>query len=174
MGFNVPPGPCPSCGKSLRMGQSTCLACGFDRLSGVNVREKVRRPIWGYVFLTPIGFMLTSCLAAWFLAWLVHGNPALTRAYFVVGASVVLVCAYFVVRAIDTHPPSMYEIWNDWLRWRYMKNLFTGDLGAVGMQSLVVISLVIIGCGVWLETGLPDSERVIGPAVGIETRDSPE
>lgn len=174
MGFNVPPGPCPSCGKSLRMGQSTCLACGFDRLEGVNVREKVRRPIWGYVFLTPIGFMLTSCLAAWFIAWLVYGNPALTRAYFVVGTCVILVTAFLVFKAIEAEPPTGHEMRYSWARRLYFIDLFTGNLGAVGMQSLVVISLVLIGCAVWLETGLPDSERVIGPAVGIETRESPE
>ena len=35
------------------------------------------------------------------------------------------------------------------------------------MQSLVVLSCVTIGCGVWLETGLPEAERVLAPALGI-------
>lgn len=154
------------------MGQSTCFGCGYDRMLERNINEKPERgPLWLRLINAPIGFLLLTCGLAWFLAWVIYGSPTLTRAYFAIGACVVLITAVLVIKAIHSNPPGFWETWFDTARHWYTLDLFIGDRGAVGMQSLVVLSCVIIGCGVWLETGLPEAERVIAPALGIESPD---
>ena len=150
------------------MGQSTCFGCGYDRMNERNIYEKPERgPLWKRFVLSPIGFMLTTCGLAWFIAFLIYGNPALTRVYFVVGACTVLVTLFLIIMAIYADPPAFWEVCceraRDWYTW----DILLGDRGAVGMQSLVVLSCVLIGCGIWLETGLPKSQRVIAPTLGI-------
>lgn len=169
MSINIPPGPCPSCGKSLAMGQSTCFGCGYDRMLERNINEKPERgPLWLRLINAPIGFMLLTGGLAWLIAFLIYGDPSLTRAYFVVGTCIVLVTIVLIIKAIQSDPPGFWQVCYDRARDWYTFDILFGDRGAVGMQSLVVLSCVIVGCGVWLETGLPEAERIIAPALGIE------
>ena len=173
MNINIPPGPCPECGRSLRMGQSTCLMCGFDRMSGVSINEKpTRQPLWRYAFCTPIGFMLTSCGLAVLLALAVEGNDQLIRAFFVMTTAVVLVTAVLVMKAIAANPPGVFEMFTDYGRFSYQWDMLLGRSGAVGMQSLVVLSCTLVGLSAWLETGLPEDERIIAPVLRYEAQSS--
>jgi hypothetical protein len=173
MNINIPPGPCPECGRSLRMGQSTCLKCGFDRMTGVNINEKhPRQAWWRYVLCTPIGFMLMTGGLAVLLAFIAEGHDQLIRMYFVMTTAVVLVTAVLVMKAIAANPPSLWVFYSDWAADSYRWDLLWGRGGAVGMQSLVVLSSVLIGLSVWLETGLPEDQRIIAPALGFESSES--
>ena len=82
-----------------------------------------------------------------------------------------MITAVLLFKAIQSDPPGFWETWFDTARDWYTFDILFGDRGAVGMQSLVVLSCVTIGCGVWLETGLPEAERVLAPALGIEPSD---
>lgn len=154
------------------MGQSTCFGCGYDRMLERNINEKPDRgPLWKRIAFSPIGFILMTSVTAWLTALLIYGNPTLTRAYFAFGACVVMITAVLLFKAIQADPPGFWETWFDTARHWYTLDILFGDRGAVGMQSLVVLSCVFIGCGVWLETGLPEAERMLAPALGIEPSD---
>ena len=144
------------------------MGCGYDRMLERNINEKPDRgPIWLRIINSPIGFILVTCGLAWLIALLIYGNPTLTRAYFAVGACIVMITVVLVIMAIQSDPPGFWETCFDSARDWYTFDILFGDRGAVGMQSLVVLSCVIVGCGVWLEKGLPEAERIIAPALGI-------
>jgi len=137
-----------------------------------NINEKPDRgPLWKRMAFSPIGFILITSGSAWLLALLIYGNPTLTRAYFAIGACVVMITAVLLFKAIQADPPGFWEARFESVRRLYTFDILFGDRGAVGMQSLVVLSCVTISCGVWLETGLPEAERVLAPALGIEPSD---
>ncbi len=150
------------------MGQSTCFGCGYDRMLERNINEKPNRgPLWKRIAFSPIGFILITSGSTWLIALLIYGNPTLTRAYFAIGACAVMITAVLIFKAIQADPPGFWELRFDTARDWYTFDILFGDRGAIGMQSLVVLSCVTIGCGVWLETGLPETERVLAPALGM-------
>lgn len=138
-------------------------------MRGVNIHDKPPRPaLWRYVLCTPIGFMVSMSLLAWLLALIAHGNPSLSRMFFAATTVVVMISVVLAVKSAAADPPGFWQFYSDWARDMYAWDLYLGKKGAVGMQALTVISAVLIGLCIWLETGLPESERLIGPALGVE------
>ncbi|RNC80591.1 MAG: hypothetical protein ED559_01935 [Phycisphaera sp.] len=138
-------------------------------MRGVNIHDKPPRPaLWRYILCTPIGFMVSASLLAWVIALVAHGNPPLSRMFFVASTVVVMITVVLVVKAAAASPPGFWQCYSGWAQDMYAWDLYLGRNGPVGMQALTVISTVLIGLCIWLETGLPASDRLIGPALGVE------
>ena len=142
-------------------------------MSGVNIHDKPPRPAWWrYVLCTPIGFMLTTIAVAALLAFLADGNDLLTRGYFVLTTTVVFVTILLAFKSAAANPPSWSVFYSDWAEQSYLYDMFLGDEGPVGMQSLIVLSCAMVGLSVWLESGLPEDQHIIASALGYTTVDS--
>lgn len=158
--LNIPPGPCPGCGASLRMGQPVCISCGYDRVRGVNLNDKPPRPpLWKLALATPVGFLLTTNSSAIGFAFLADGSPMLVRIYVIATMVIGLITARLVAKDYAADPPGFWQMWSDTAHDWYMLDKLLGDDGPAGMQCLVVLTVVMTIASVALYTGLPPEVR---------------
>ncbi|MEO1535259.1 MAG: hypothetical protein AAFS11_06845 [Planctomycetota bacterium] len=154
--LNIPPGPCPSCGKSLQMSQAVCFACGFDRVAGKNINDTPSPgPLWKRALGTPKRFLITTNSAAIILAVLTDGQPPLVRMYAIATILVAVVTAFVYSQHYANEISTPWAFFQPDAHDLYVDAKLFGKHGPWGMQCMFVLSAVMTITSIVLMVNLP-------------------